>query len=72
MTKHWVVEVMGERVLALGADELHAKRFAVRKYFDLHPEKLGQVLQLRCPCEWGEDCPDVENCSECSRMFVDE
>ena len=72
MAKHWTVEVMGERVLALGDDELHAKRFAVRKYFDLHPEKIGQVVELTNPCQWGEECPDVENCSACSRMFADE
>ena len=72
MAKHWTVEVMGERVLALGDDELHAKRFAVRKYFDLHPDKIGPVVELTNPCQWGEECREVENSSACSRMFADE
>jgi hypothetical protein len=72
MVKHWMVEVMGEQVLALGDDELHAKRFAVRRYFDLHPEKIGQVVELTSPCQWGGECPEgAINCAVCASLMAD-
>lgn len=72
MVKHWMVEVMGEQVLALADDELHAKRFAARRYFDLHPEKIGQVVELTSPCQWGGECPEgATNCAVCASILAD-
>jgi hypothetical protein len=72
MVKHWTVEIMGEQVLAIGDDELHAKRLAARRYFDLYPEKIGQAQVLKHPCQWGGNCPEgVNNCGQCPDFSVD-
>ena len=72
MAKHWMVEVMGEQVLAHGDDELHAKRFGVGRYCDLHPEKIGQVQVLKHPCQGGGECPEGrDNCGQGPDVSVD-
>lgn len=74
--KHYMVNVCGENVLFLAPPDAtiaELKAMAIMKYFNLHPEKVKNVQQLVCPCEWGGECPEgVPNCSECSRMFASE
>lgn len=72
MAKHWMVEVMGERMLALGNTEKEAKFHAVRRYFELHFEEIGQAQVLKHPCQWGGECPEgVDNCGQCPDFSVD-
>ena len=72
MAKHWMVEVMGERMLALGNTEKEAKLHAVRRYFEIHFEEIGQAVQLTTPCQWGGECPEgAINCAVCASLMAD-
>ena len=67
-----MVEVMGEQMLALGNTEKEAKFHAVRRYFELHFEEIGQAVKLTSPCQWGGECPEgATNCAVCASIMAD-
>lgn len=70
MVKHFLVNVCGEDVLALGETPSEARTSAIARYFRNHPELVGQAIELTAPCQWNGDCPEgVKNCSECLAFF---
>ena len=68
--KHWVVKVDAKTYVIEAETAQEADSKALHTWLYENNIFVENAVQVFCPCQWGEECPDgIANCGDCSRKM---
>ena len=71
--KHWVVKVDTKTYVVEAETAEQANREAVMRWFHESYISIKSAVQVFCPCQWGEECPEgMASCGECFNKMKSE